>query len=214
MSDAPSDPKPCPKCGQPHAKCTAHKRNGQPCGQPPMQDQDVCKMHGGKAPQALAAATTRHAEREAEKAVATFGLRVDITPADALLELVQCTAGHVAWLRERVQELAPEALVWGPALEREKTGGEDWGSTREDKAGVNTWLVLYHQQCRLLLDASTAALKAGIDERRIKIAEQTGELLAQVIRNVLSDLTLTPDQQALVSVVVPRHLRAVAGGAA
>lgn len=39
--------------------CTAKKRDGSPCGQRAMRGSAVCKMHGGKAPQVLAAARLR-----------------------------------------------------------------------------------------------------------------------------------------------------------
>lgn len=55
-----SDPMPCQKCGQVHPRgCVGHKRNGDPCGQPAMKGGWVCKMHGGKAPQVMAAAEAR-----------------------------------------------------------------------------------------------------------------------------------------------------------
>lgn len=59
----------------------------------------------------------------------------------------------------------------------------------------------------------------GIAEREVKLAEQQGQLLATVIRNVLGDLDLTPEQQALAPKAIGRHLRAAAeleqaGGAA
>ena len=64
-----------------------------------------------------------------------------------------------------------------------------------------------------------AAHDMGIAEREVKLAERQGEMLAQVIRNVLGDLELTDEQQERVPAVVGRHLRAVAeieatGGAA
>ena len=60
----------------------------------------------------------------------------------------------------------------------------------------------------------TPAIKAGVEERRVRLAESQGELVAGVIRAILSDLGLTVEQQALVGEVVPRHLRLLAGGAA
>lgn len=49
----------------------------------------------------------------AEHAVATYGLPRDIDPSEALLDEVRWTAGHVSWLRDRIQELEQDALVWG-----------------------------------------------------------------------------------------------------
>jgi hypothetical protein len=49
------------------------------------------------------------AEAEAQetmvKAVRTRGLPIDIDPGKALLDEIHWTAGHVAWLRDKVQEL-------------------------------------------------------------------------------------------------------------
>lgn len=50
---------PCERCGQPHPKCTAHNRAGDPCGNNREPGQTVCRMHGGAAPKAQAAARMR-----------------------------------------------------------------------------------------------------------------------------------------------------------
>ena len=90
-------------------KCKATaKGTGQRCQAWAMAGSEVCRVHGGRAPQVKAAAARRLAEQAAQQAVRTLGLPVDISPTEALLEEVRWTAGHVAWLRSRVQELAEE----------------------------------------------------------------------------------------------------------
>ena len=189
-------------------------RDGAQCGGIAMRGQDVCHFHGGSSPQAKAKAKERLTEEKARQLVATYGRKIETTATDALLEEVQWTAGHVAWLRQRVQEIESAAsgmdgqhpLVWGKV--REKTGGQDWGQTEE--SAPNIWLKLYQQERAHLVKVCSEAIKAGIEERRIKLAEKHGELVAQAIREILDDLNLSAEQQARVGEVVPRHLRALA----
>lgn len=206
-----TDPTPCPRCGQPHAKCTAHRRDGQPCGQHPVTGTDVCKMHGGLAPRVRAAGQRRKAQEAAERAVALFGAPKDVEPSQALLDLVHWTAGEVEYWREQVRQLAadePAALTWGKT--REKTGGQDVGDTYEAKPAIQ-YVMLYAAQDRLAQYAA-AALKAGVEERRVRLAESQGSLVADVIRRILDALGLDERQRELVPQVVPAQLRLLAGG--
>jgi hypothetical protein len=57
------------------------------------------------------------------------------------------------------------------------------------------------------------AVAAGIAERQVRLAERQGELLAGVIRKVLGDLGLSPEQAAIAAEAVPRHLRVAATAA-
>jgi len=216
-------------------RCTAHKKSptgqkGERCKAWALKGQTVCRVHGGKAPQNLAAARRRQAEERAQEILETYGRPIETTPSEALLDEVKWSAGHVAWLRQRVQEIESQAaparntssddedddeggssgrshpLVWG--VTRRKTGGDDWGRTEE--AAPNIWLRLYQQERTHLVKVCEAAIRAGIEERKVRVAEQQGAQVAAVIRGVLAELRLTPEQQALVSDVVPRHLRALA----
>lgn len=228
------DPTECGTCHEPHVtrygheSCKGHKRNGHPCTRPPMRNQRVCPLHGGKTPAALAAAERRGQELVAREAVATYGLPVDVSPTDALLEEVRWTAGHVRWLRDRVQELEQSQLVWGTTRTETEVGGslqidldaagdvEGVRSAPSNKivqtAGPSIWLDLYDRERKHLVGVCTAALKAGVEERRVRLAEQQGELVARAIRAILADLGLSAEQQGLVAEVVPRHLRALAAG--
>lgn len=201
-------------CSTGQRRCWATaKRSGNQCHGYAMAGQNVCVRHGGGAPQNRKAAARRIAEEKVQALVATYGLKVETTATDALLDEVQWTAGHVQWLRERVQEIeagaepgAENALVWG--VTRKKSGGDDHGVTEE--AAPNIFLKLYQQERTHLVTVCAQAIKAGIEERRVQLAEQQGALVAQAIRAILGDLQLTPEQQSRVSEVVPRHLRALA----
>ena len=68
----------------------------------------------------------------------------------------------------------------------------------------------YHRERRYLLDVTKAVIAAGVEERRVKLAEAQGSLLNDVIRRILARLSLSPDQSALLPLVVPEELRRAA----
>lgn len=193
----PPDPTRCADCGQVHRRCTGHRKSdGAPCGGQKVCGTDVCRMHGGSAKQVRAAGARRLADEEARRAVATYGLPVDIDPGDALLEEVRWTAGHVQWLRAAVQ---------GLETEQQAAAGGGFG-------GPHPYVVLYQRERQHLVAVAAAALKAGIEERRVRLAEQQGELIAGVIRQLLDDpeLGLNPDQRERGRAIASRHLRVLA----
>lgn len=207
------DPIACPTCETPHnpAKCSGHaKSTGKQCTAWPIKGGRVCIKHGGKAKQVRAAAERRIAEVKLDAAVKTYGLPLDVSPTDALLDEVKWTAGHVAWLRARVQEFEESTLAWGTRSVVDKQGGEFPGVDTTEAAAPPVLLDLYQRERKHLLDVCKAAIGAGIEERRVRLAESQGALLADVIRRILGELNLTPAQQAQVGEVVPRHLRSVA----
>lgn len=179
----------------------------------------TCLVHGSGSAQARAAAARRLEEKAAKAAVVTLGLSVDISPSDALLEEVRWTAGHVQWLRGRIQELKKRDLVWGKTktstkvTEKEFEGMaiEDVEETTVKSAALSLWYDTYERERKSLVIVCTAALKAGVEERRAQLAEAQGQQVAGAIRAILADLGLSADQQARVSEIVPRHLRLLAG---
>lgn len=192
-------------------RCTGHKANGEPCGKWAMTGQLVCDTCGGRSPQAKAKAAERAMEQKALKAMETYGLPLDVSPGDALLNEVRYTAGHVAWLRERVRELEDRELVWGKTEQVDKQASEFTGVDTTEAAKPNIWLELYYRERKHLVDVAKAAIAAGIEERKVRLAEQQGALVASVIRHILADLELSREQKDRVPEVVPRHLRALAG---
>jgi hypothetical protein len=138
-------------------------------------------------------ATAREA---ASDAVATYGLPREVEPAQALLEEVHRTAGHVAWLAQVINAGTPGDLSqWSEAGRK-----------------PSVFVDLYQGERAHLARVAKSALDAGIAERQVRMAEAQGELLAGVIRRVLDALDLTPEQAARVPQIVPAELRAILGG--
>ena len=192
----------------PKQRCTARNQSGGQCKNPPVAGTTVCRFHGGAAPQVREAGLRRIAMAEARQAAETLGLLIDISPEQALLDEVQRAAGMVAFYQARVEEVADggnDQLVWGHT--KSKMGGDDEGETWE--AGPVVWLQLFNEERDRLVKVCAAALRAGIEERRVKLAEQQGILVAAVIRRILVRLNLTDIQQGLVATVVPEELRAL-----
>lgn len=184
--------------------CGARTRQGGTCRKPPMDGTTRCKLHGGASPNAQRLAVQRRAERE----LLFLGIPVtEIHPADAIVQLVHYQAAIVNYWRGKVNDLNEDDLTWGRT--KEKVGGDDQGITSEAKPNIAYALLVQAQD--KLAEYAAAALRAGVEERRVRLAESQGQLVAQAIRSVLDALNLSPAQLELVPTVVPAALRLIAG---
>jgi hypothetical protein len=189
-------------------RCTGKsKRSGQRCKRAASPGLGKCHIHAGVS---KTVRETRASEVLAAELVRTYGLPRDISPTDALLEEVRYTAGHVAWLREQVQALESGDLVWGKREEAEKSATEFAGVDVTYAAMPNIWLELYYRERKHLLDVTKAAISVGIEERRVRLAEAQGQMVAEIIRRILARLELNAQQSALIPHVVPEELRRAA----
>lgn len=170
------------------------------------------------------------AEEKARKAVVTLGLPRVVSPTDALLEEVHRTAGHVAWLAQKVQELdtvtggensGEHALVWGTTKVVDKGAGESPGVDTTEEAKPSIWYTLYAAERDRLVKVASEALKAGVEERRVRLAESQGQLVGGLVQRVLGALfdrlvaeRIAPDRLRVVwgeavAEIVPREFRAL-----
>lgn len=128
-----------------------------------------------------------------------MGRPVEVDPHTALLEELHDAAGEVAWLGEVVRALEVGDVVWGRVEVR--TTGET------HRAGVNIWVQLWHESRDRKLRAADRCIAAGIEERRVRLAESAGAQLAAVVRAVLDRLELSDGQRLLALQVVPEEFR-------
>lgn len=152
-----------------------------------------CSRHAGSTESHGKAASVEIARREC----VALGIPIETTPADALMDEVREACGNVAFYRQLVQRLpthpADDVLV--PAVEVEGEDGKPqtipahwergesgiYGRTYHvsgiptGEAKPHVLLQLYNDERKRKLDASTAALRAGIEERQIRIAEAEAE---------------------------------------
>ena len=162
-------------------QCVAtSKQTGKRCQRQLKDGVRVCRYHGGAAPAVKAAAQRRGQAERARRAVATFGLAVEVAPEVALLEEVHRTAGHVAWLA---------ALV----------AGLDRAQLRQyDQVGLQRpsgWVELYQTERVHLVAVCKAALAAGVEERRVQLAERQGELVAELLTTAVRAAGMSREQE-------------------
>ena len=186
-----------PDSGEAHAICGAKTRSGEPCRQRPMLGQRRCRMHGGSSPVALRAAERRIASAEAARQVEVWGGRVDVNPAEALLELVQGKAAEVAYWNHRVAGL-DEAERAG-LLVAETTFGEGPQGpvdTVTRKASPHVFVVLLHKAQDQLANYSAAALRAGVDEALVRLATVQASAVVEFARRAIEVARERPDVAA------------------
>lgn len=196
--------------------CGGKKRKSpDPCAAPPIKGGTRCTRHGGSAPHVQAKAKERIIE---ENARGILG-RIDPTaprehPVETLLNLIRSKNAEVQWLRARVQSFTEEELVWGLTSHREGLGAEGPIDVTEHRAEQNIWWKLLREAENQLANWITMALKSGVEERKVRLAESQGTAVAGVIRKVLDGLNLTPEQTALIGTLVPNALRELTGDTA
>lgn len=211
----------CQVCGKPHEgpewevrdkRCNGVKRDHSGlCGRPAGWGTGHpgigrCKLHGGS--------TQSHqqaAEREmAKDAVRRFALPRDVDPFDALMEEIARTAGVIDLLEEELATLEREQLVRGfSEVTRTQTAGGDAGIEQrvKQRSAPSVWMQLYQRERKHYVEVCRVAIATGIAERQVRLAEQQGRIIVEVIRSTLQDLGI--EETGEVRQAVGRHLRAV-----
>lgn len=171
--------------------CGARKKNGDPCGLPAGYGTEhrgygPCKHHMGNTPSIVAIANKAKHQDTLAEAVKVYGLPVDTDPHQALADELHRTAGHVAWLQLQVAELDRERLT-GPV------GG---GPESYPRYEPNVLITMYQTERAHLVRVAKTCIEAGIEERRVRMIEQRGQLLAGLIGNILADLGVSKHPDA------------------
>lgn len=203
----------CERCGEQHIRheassgawygtCTGHRTNGLPCKKYPMKGGRVCERHGGKAPQVMEAATRTRLADNIRKTMASELVRVDpdtmrTDPIQGLLWEVAMSAQAIEWLALQMGDLhVPRPNEAGPL--RDLIGVDDDGEPIMAQASGLLWgpdhnldlatHVLYQMWCEERERHArfcTMAIKAGVSERMVAIAEQQGYQIVSVIIAVI-----------------------------
>lgn len=194
------------KCG---AKLKG-KRAGELCQTVPVKGARRCRQHGGSSPQAKAKARERIIEADARQILGRIDPKVSREhPVEMLMNLIWAKDAEVAWLRGRVQSLNEDDLVWGKTQTETGVNSQGPVDVTTYKAEVSVWYKLLRDAENQLANWITMAQKAGVDERRVRIAESQGASVAKAIKAILDALDLSADQWERVPLIVPQVLRAL-----
>jgi hypothetical protein len=194
------------------SRCGARTRAGAQCRGMAVTGTTVCRMHGGAAPQVLAAVERRRADGQRREAMLEWGrtygeIAPHEDPAVVMAEQIQRSRGHVAWLLERVQETEADALVWGLTSRVEREGGEFPGVDTTYAAETDGWLRLYSEERDRLVRMVAVAARMGVDERLVRIAEVQTEILYAAVAKAFAAAELTAEQQRRAFVALGAALR-------
>lgn len=155
--------------------CGGTNRKGRPCTRLAGWGTDHmghgnCKYHTGSTPNGKKAAAKEAIGSELERLAATgWHIAVECDPLDGLLQVIQGAAGQVAHAN---------ALVEREAAER------DGGPQTETTFALQMLKESQHELARYC----KMALDAGIADRRVKIAQRHGELIAGAIERAMGKM--------------------------
>lgn len=212
-------------------ECTkTSKRSQERCHTWAIRGTATCRNHSGKR---LAVAK---AQGEAITAWSAVAGTATVSTTDAVLGMLQ-----MSWLRAHLYAtLLEEQVSRAQAARRDElpTGGAE--ADADDREGAvpvgpgvgligNTFgavkdigIYATGEAARGLTQLEAAerdrcvrfaktAHDMGIAEHQVRLAEQQGQMIAEVIQRVLATLDLTAAQRSLAFEVLPRELRAVGG---
>lgn len=161
-----------------------------------------CALHGGSAPTYATEVYRLRAIQEVRR----YSLPVKIDPHTALLNELERTVGVVQFLDFKVNTLEHEGDK--PNMVGPVGGGQ--GGFPEYKP--NVYWGMWQSERKHLEDVAKACIAAGIEERRVQLAERQGEAIAQVLKAVIGELNIPDSEAEKVPGLVGKHLRLIQGG--
>lgn len=186
---------------QPKPKCKAtNKKTGEPCGNYPLRGSEVCRYHGGRAPQIRRKAEQRVAIAEVEKAALRLGGSLDVHPIDVLLGAVKEAAANVAAYRMAIEGLGIElaedgAVPSGSVAIPSRDLWHDRGVVHVE-AKLHILVVAYNDERDRLVKYAKLCIDAGVAEKLVQLKQAEGRGLAEVVRAAVEATNPTDAERA------------------
>jgi hypothetical protein len=199
-----------PFCGQTKSAGQGNKKRGSSSGEgvclrsagegTAHKGYGPCYLHGGTLPEV----SKKFIKIMEENLMATYGQPREVDPHAAVLEEVHRTAGHVAWLFDKIQQL-------GEDVEAKSLGDQTLHQFTSMGLKASVWVEMYQTERAHLLKASKSAVDMGVSERQVQLAEEQGRMIAMIMQQFIDsqEIGLTPAQRAVAPKVIRRLLTAM-----
>ena len=128
-----------------------------------------CYRHGGATESHNQAAQLELARRECDR----LGIEIEIDPAEALIRAVWRAQGNLRYYEAEVADL-------GTPITQDAVPGGGY------KLAAHPLVLLYHEAEKWAANVAASALRAGVEERRVRMAERDS---AQIIQAQVAALT-------------------------
>jgi hypothetical protein len=163
--------------------CSKHYKDGRQCTLPRMVGLEVCYRHGGASKRARVKSRLAKSVKS-ERDRLGLGGKLEINPIDAMLAMVHEAASNVAALRAVVSLYDVAVGFDGCIALPERDIEWDKGGAHVD-AQVHILVALYNHERDRLVKYSKDCVSAGVDERRVRIAETQSMQLADALGRAL-----------------------------
>jgi len=218
----------CQKCGKIHVTywgtvaCSAHISGSdplEPCSKAPKKGRVVCRSHGANLPTIARAAEQKLALMAAQGPIADLMRECDIPdqhPIDGLLEVVRVSGSMMRLLTIKVGELEEDTDVVEVLRENkagdirlERRAGEDafWMLDKDGQMVPHIYVQLLKIWTERYEKACATALSAGIEERRIRLAEDTADTFFSALSKAIAAAGLDPAMRAALNQAMANELR-------
>jgi hypothetical protein len=185
-------------------QCGAIKPNGEPCQKP----KGWCTSHPGFGRCKWHGDASRNGSKAAiREQAASLAIEVDIEPNEVLLRTIRLTWGAVQWCANVIGQT--EYALAASRNDEELDGDEKVKRVINLEKRLIALQAIYGGWIDRAAKHAKLALDAGIEERRVQLAEMESQLIADVVKGVLDDLNLTAEQKAIAPAVVRGRLMSV-----
>lgn len=181
-------------------KCSARKTNGDPCPNWAVRGAKVCSSHGlnkrGKAKAAVRAE------------VYHWGLAdVADDPGETLLKLLTQSRRRAEMYAQELETLVKESPSLREALVADIWVQPEYGDAYKAGEYIRGLADLEMKERKFCADLATKGIAAGLEERRVRMAERGTELMATMVEVAIKEAGLSPEQTKIVNASLGRQAR-------